>query len=83
MLFDNFLLLDYAVTMLTTYIACRRDSKPEHKTDCTGLPKRALTSGELARQAFRMGRKWLSASADPVAELIEERVQEDIDEGLA
>lgn len=43
------------------------------------LPSRS----ELARQAAGMGRKWLTQGADPVAELITERVQADVDEGLA
>lgn len=32
--------------------------------------------GELARQAAGMGRPWLAPGADPVAELIQERVQD-------
>jgi bifunctional DNA-binding transcriptional regulator/antitoxin component of YhaV-PrlF toxin-antitoxin module len=43
------------------------------------LPSRS----ELARQAAGMGRRWLTEGADPVAELINERVQADEDEGLA
>jgi AbrB family looped-hinge helix DNA binding protein len=43
------------------------------------LPSRS----ELARQAAGMGREWLTEGADPVAELINERVQADEDEGLA
>ena len=42
------------------------------------LPSR----GELARKAAGMGRKWLTEGIDPVAELIDERVQADEDEGL-
>jgi AbrB family looped-hinge helix DNA binding protein len=43
------------------------------------LPSRS----ELARKAAGMGRKWLAKGTDPVAELIQERVQADEDEGLA
>jgi AbrB family looped-hinge helix DNA binding protein len=43
------------------------------------LPSRS----QLARQAAGMGRSWLTEGADPVAELINERVQADKDEGLA
>lgn len=42
------------------------------------LPSR----GELARQAAGMGREWLTPGVDPVADLINERVQADEDEGL-
>lgn len=42
------------------------------------LPKR----GELARRAAGMGREWLRNGVDPVADLIEERRQDDEDEGL-
>ena len=43
------------------------------------LPNRA----ELAHQAAGMGRQWLEQDADPIADLIEERVNADRDEGLA
>ena len=39
--------------------------------------------GELARRAAGMGRSWLTADHDPVAELIDERAQVDRAEGLA
>ncbi len=42
------------------------------------LPSRSL----LARQVAGMGRDWLMANDDPIAELIAERVQDDEDEGL-
>jgi AbrB family looped-hinge helix DNA binding protein len=42
------------------------------------LPPRA----ELARQAAGMGREWLIEGRDPIAELIQERVQADQDEDL-
>lgn len=42
------------------------------------LPSR----GELARKLEGIGRSWLRESDDPIADLIAERVQEDIDEGL-
>ena len=42
------------------------------------LPKR----GEVARRAAGMGKEWLEAGDDPVADLIEERVQADKEEGL-
>ena len=38
--------------------------------------------GELARQVAGMGRTWLTEGRDPIAELIQERVQADQDEGL-
>ena len=43
------------------------------------LPQR----GQLARQAAGMGANWLSADADPIADLIRERVQDDEDRELA
>ncbi len=43
------------------------------------LPSR----GELARRAAGMGRSWLPAGVDPVADLIEERVRDDSEEGPA
>ncbi|HEY52047.1 MAG TPA: AbrB/MazE/SpoVT family DNA-binding domain-containing protein [Caldilineae bacterium] len=43
------------------------------------LPSR----GSLARQAAGMGRDWLTADDDPIAELLAERVQDDENEGLA
>ena len=43
------------------------------------LPSR----GSLARQVAGMGRDWLMADDDPIAELIAERVQEDEEEWLA
>lgn len=43
------------------------------------LPSR----GELARRAAGMGRSWLPEGVDPVAELIQERVNDDIAEDLA
>ena len=43
------------------------------------LPRR----GQLAREAAGMGREWLPAGSDPVADLIQERIQDDEDEGLA
>lgn len=36
---------------------------------------------ELARRAAGMGRSWLPAGADPVADLVNERVREDEEEG--
>ena len=42
------------------------------------LPPRA----ELARQAAGMGRPWLIEGQDPIAELIQERIQADEAEGL-
>ena len=36
---------------------------------------------ELARRAAGMGRPWLPAGADPVADLVNERVREDEEEG--
>jgi AbrB family looped-hinge helix DNA binding protein len=39
--------------------------------------------GELADRLQGFGRQWLKAGEDPVAELIEERVREDQEEGLA
>lgn len=42
------------------------------------LPSR----GELARKAEGMGRAWLTGNEDPIADLIAERVQEDLDEEL-
>ncbi|NHZ72285.1 MAG: hypothetical protein GWP17_04265 [Aquificales bacterium] len=43
------------------------------------LPQR----GQLARQAAGMGAEWLPADADPVIDLIRERIQNDEDEGMA
>lgn len=43
------------------------------------LPSR----GELAHRAAGMGRQWLEEGADPVADLIDERVNADSEEGLA
>jgi len=43
------------------------------------LPQR----GQLARRAAGMGAEWLPDDADPVIELIRERIQDDEDEGLA
>jgi AbrB family looped-hinge helix DNA binding protein len=43
------------------------------------LPSR----GELARRAAGMGTVWLEEETDPIADLIEERVKADEDEGLA
>ena len=40
------------------------------------LPSR----GELARQLAGIGRSWLPAGADPVADLIDERAREDEEE---
>lgn len=42
------------------------------------LPSRS----ELARQAAGMGRQWLEAGVDPIADLIAERVNADQEEGL-
>ncbi|HID50596.1 MAG TPA: AbrB/MazE/SpoVT family DNA-binding domain-containing protein [Anaerolineae bacterium] len=42
------------------------------------LPSRS----QLAREAAGMGKNWLPAGADPVGDLIRERVQDDEDEGL-
>lgn len=39
------------------------------------LPSR----GELARKVCGMGRQWPVAGADPIAELIADRVQDDVD----
>ena len=47
------------------------------------LTARLLPSrGELARQAAGMGREWLGEGVDPIADLIEERVNADKEEGL-
>jgi AbrB family looped-hinge helix DNA binding protein len=43
------------------------------------LPSRS----QLARQAAGMGRRWLTEGVDPVAELINDRLQDDAAEGLA
>jgi AbrB family looped-hinge helix DNA binding protein len=43
------------------------------------LPSRS----QLARQAAGMGRRWLTEGVDPVAELINDRLQDDKAEGLA
>lgn len=43
------------------------------------LPSRS----ELARLAAGMGRPWLTADRDPIAELIEERAQADSEENSA
>ena len=43
------------------------------------LPSR----GELARRAAGMGKQWLEEGADPVADLIDERVNADSEEELA
>ncbi len=43
---------------------------------CRPLPSR----GALARQVMGMGRKWLPANADPIADLLAERQQEALDE---
>ena len=40
------------------------------------------TRGELARQLAGMGRSWLLPGADPIADLIEERVRDDDEEGI-
>lgn len=42
------------------------------------LPSRS----ELARKAAGMGRAWLARDEDPVAQLIEERGEADLEEGL-
>lgn len=42
------------------------------------LPSRS----ELAQQAFGMGRHWLEPGVDPIADLIEDRVNNDKEEGL-
>jgi AbrB family looped-hinge helix DNA binding protein len=42
------------------------------------LPRRSV----LARQVAGMGRDWLSEGADPIADLIRERDQDDKDEEL-
>lgn len=42
------------------------------------LPSR----GELARNLEGIGRAWLTGDEDPIADLIAERAQEDLDEGL-
>jgi AbrB family looped-hinge helix DNA binding protein len=41
------------------------------------LPSRS----ELARKAAGMGREWLEAGRDPIADLIDERVRQDKEEG--
>lgn len=43
------------------------------------LPSRS----ELAKKAAGMGRKWLEPGMDPIADLIDERVKADEEEGLA
>ena len=50
----------------------------EGKLIAKPLPPR----GELARKAAGMGQKWVSKEADPVADLIRERADEDYNEGL-
>ncbi len=50
--------------------------------DGTLIARRIPRRGELARKAAGMGRKWLTQGADPIAELITERMQDDSDEGL-
>jgi AbrB family looped-hinge helix DNA binding protein len=42
------------------------------------LPSRS----ELAQQASGMGRYWLEPGVDPIADLIEDRVNDDKEEGL-
>ena len=42
------------------------------------LPSRS----ELAGQAAGMGRQWLAAGVDPIADLIDDRVHADKEEGL-
>jgi AbrB family looped-hinge helix DNA binding protein len=42
------------------------------------LPSRS----ELAQQAAGMGRHWLDSGVDPIADLIDDRVNADKDEGL-
>lgn len=42
------------------------------------LPRRAV----IARQLAGIGRDWLVEGDDPIGDLIHERVQDDIDEGL-
>jgi AbrB family looped-hinge helix DNA binding protein len=42
------------------------------------LPSR----GELARQAAGMGRAWLPEGVDPVTDLIDERLRDEVAEGL-
>lgn len=42
------------------------------------MPRR----GEMARQAAGIGKKWVSKDANPVADLIRERADEDYNEGL-
>ena len=42
------------------------------------LPSRS----ELAQQAAGMGRHWLEPGVDPIADLIEDRVNDDKEEGL-
>lgn len=42
------------------------------------LPSRS----ELAQQASGMGRHWLEPGVDPIADLIEDRVNDDKEEGL-
>jgi antitoxin component of MazEF toxin-antitoxin module len=45
------------------------------------LVRRVSTRGELVRKAFGMGRQWLTPAANPVADLIAARAEEDLDEG--
>ena len=43
------------------------------------LPSRS----ELAQQAAGMGREWLEPDVNPIADLIDERMKDDKEEGLA
>ena len=69
-------------------LARRLDIRPGTRIDWSlsedgDLIARLLPSrGSLARQVAGMGREWLTADDDPVAELIAERVQDDKDEEL-
>lgn len=48
----------------------------------TIVVKRQLSRSELVDKLAGMGRDWKKPGAAPIAELIQERVQDDIDEGL-
>jgi len=48
--------------------------------DGTLIARRIPRRGELARKVAGMGRAWLTQEADPIAELITERMQDDVGE---
>jgi len=58
-------------------------STPELDDSVTPPAPTEGSRSELARRVAGMGRAWLSPGVDPIAELIEDRVREDEEEGLA